>query len=239
MIRDILVTLKRYLIGHLTIYSLKAALAEQNLFGFYKQVNQRLLIIPDVGTELFRRYAMLKKRMQNAFQLKLVQMVVGEEITDIGGTYCMSLLYKKATIVNIDTEIVEEAKEKGLDAIRADIEDFDYPINEIIWGFEVLEHLKNPVKVLERLSGTFVFAVPYLYQSRIGLKRSKKSLPLTPANTHIFELSPKDWRMLFEFCGWKVAYDEIYLQYPKKNILLKHFWRKYDFEGFYGGILRK
>ena len=57
----------------------------------------------------------------------------------------------------------------------------------------------------------------------------------------IFELKPSDWELIFKHTGWEINYKNIFLQYPKKNPLrlLKSSWKKYDFEGFYGAILKR
>lgn len=54
-------------------------------------------------------------------------------------------------------------------------------------------------------------------------------------DVHIFELSPKDWKLLVEFSGWEVVSEKIYYQYPKWHWLYftKYLWKKFDFEGFY------
>jgi hypothetical protein len=61
--------------------------------------------------------------------------------------------------------------------------------------------------------------------------------------THIFELSPSDWDLIFRFSGWRIVKSVRYTQYPKSNInplsLLRYIWRKLDFDGFYGVILEK
>jgi hypothetical protein len=58
-------------------------------------------------------------------------------------------------------------------------------------------------------------------------------------NTHIFELCPEDWKLFFKFSGWRVVYDEILYQYPRRHPLriLNFLWKLSDFEGFYGAIL--
>ena len=60
-------------------------------------------------------------------------------------------------------------------------------------------------------------------------------------NTHIYELCPEDWKLIFTFSGWKVVYENIYYQYPRYGLFkfTKYLWKKKDFEGFYGVILKK
>jgi len=64
---------------------------------------------------------------------------------------------------------------------------------------------------------------------------------VVPENTHIFELAPNDWRLIFLHSGWEIVGEEIYRQYPSKCPLrlMKAYWKKCDFEGFYGAILRR
>ncbi len=41
--------------------------------------------------------------------------------------------------------------------------------------------------------------------------------------------------------GWDVVKEQIYLQYPKNSFLriTKPLWKRFDFEGFYGLILKR
>jgi len=76
-----------------------------------------------------------------------------------------------------------------------------------------------------------------LYHIRHNQKRN-----VNPENTHIFELSPEDWRLIFRHSGWAIEAERIYLQYPKRSLfsfLLKRYWRHYyPFVGFYGAVLK-
>jgi hypothetical protein len=60
-------------------------------------------------------------------------------------------------------------------------------------------------------------------------------------DNHIFEFSSEDWKLIFQFAGWKVVYERVYFQYPNKWIysLTKNAWKQNDFEGFYGVVLEK
>ena len=59
--------------------------------------------------------------------------------------------------------------------------------------------------------------------------------------THILELAPEDLKLLALHSGWKVVYDQIYRQYPKYGLMriMKPWWERFDFEGFYGMILTR
>jgi hypothetical protein len=54
-------------------------------------------------------------------------------------------------------------------------------------------------------------------------------------------LSPTDWKLLFQHAGWQVVNEAIYRQYPFWSVwlLLKPLWKKLDFEGFYGVLLKR
>ena len=246
--------------------SIERASKEQGL----KSLADKLIkIVPDI-TEQYSTfkvdnpYTEVKVRNQHAFQISLVNEVIGEfdkpTIVDIGdsaGThlqYIIGLHSKNKKIqclsVNLDAQAVEKIKQKGLEAVNARAEDLHkYNIKaDMFISFETLEHLMNPCHFLYELSiktnaKYLVITVPYLQNSRVGLHhiRGGGLRDVYAENTHIFELSPKDWKLLVKHSGWNVAQERIYLQYPKRGFLwiTKALWRRFDFEGFYGMILTK
>lgn len=151
--------------------------------------------------------------------------------------------------VNIDPIAVNKILSKGFDAKLCKAEELykKYQIKaDLLISFQMLEHLYDPISFLDsisenKVSDYFVITVPYLAQSRVGLYniRQNQIKKVFPENTHIFELSPDDWRLIFQHSGWRVVDELIYTQYPRKSLLalMKPFWKKYDFEGFYGVIL--
>jgi hypothetical protein len=153
--------------------------------------------------------------------------------------------------VNLDPIAVDKIASRGIRAILCRAEDLykNYKIKaDLILSFEMLEHLYDPVSFLNILSEKsvceyFVLTIPYLSQSRVGLHhiRHGQNRVVYPENTHIFELSPTDWKLIFQHAGWKVVNEAIYRQYPLWSvwILLKPLWKKLDFEGFYGVILKR
>jgi len=150
----------------------------------------------------------------------------------------------------MDGEAVKRIREKELEAICARAEDLASLSIEadVFLSFEMLEHLMNPCGFLRSLSEktnctAFVVTVPYLAQSRVGLYhvRYDQRRSVNPENTHIFELSPEDWRLIFRHSGWAIQAERTYLQYAERSIfrpLWKRYWRDCDFEGFYGAILK-
>jgi len=216
-------------------------------------------------------YAVNKVRSLHAFQMSLAIDAINlldehkknhPTIVDIGdssGThlqYLYSLLKGslRAISVNLDSVAVDKIRSKGFDAIKSRAEllhqhsDFKDRVN-IFLSYEMIEHLLDPISFLHAMATKsecdyFVVTVPYLRRSRIGLhqvRKPKSGMPFNAETTHIFELSPDDWDLVFKFAGWKIVKSIRYTQYPKKNpfTLLRYLWRKLDFDGFYGVILEK
>jgi hypothetical protein len=157
----------------------------------------------------------------------------------------------KFVSINIDQVAINKIRSKGIEAILCRAEELDekYAIKaDLFMSFETLEHLSDPLSFLDNISKKsiseyFVLTVPYLSRSRVGLHhiRNKQYREVIPENTHIFELSPDDWKLIFQHSGWNVLEERIYRQYPFWSwwILMKPIWKKFDFEGFYGAILKK
>ena len=156
----------------------------------------------------------------------------------------------KLVSVNLDTNAIKKIKEKGLEAIHSKAEELSkYNINpDLFMSYQTVEHLNSPITFLKSISQNsnceyFLLTVPYILNSRIGLEhiREKSENKVHAENIHIFELCPKDWKLLFKHSGWEVVKEKIYYQYPRMHPLriLKNTWAKYDFEGFYGVLLKK
>jgi len=244
--------------------SIEKASKEQDLKDLADKLAET---VPDITAQystfkIDNPYLRTKVRNQHAFQISLVHEIIGEfdkpmivDIGDSAGThlqYIMGLHPKKMQClsVNLDAQAVERIKQKGLEAVNARAEDLHkYNINaDIFLCFEMLEHLMDPCRFLHELSTKtnakyLVITVPYLQNSRVGLNhiRVEGLRDVYAENTHIFELSPKDWKLLAKHSGWNIAQERIYWQYPKKGFLwiTKALWRRFDYEGFYGMILTK
>jgi hypothetical protein len=153
--------------------------------------------------------------------------------------------------VNLEAAAVVRIRAKGGEALLCRAEELleNHRLKaDVLLLFETLEHLCDPVGFLDNLSRReaatyFVLTVPYVAQSRVGLHhiRHGQSKEVTPETTHIFELAPADWRLLFLHTGWQVMEESIFRQYPRWSPwrVMKPVWRKLDFEGFYGAILRR
>lgn len=247
--------------------SLDFAAKEQGL----KELAGRLQeIVPDIRDQytafkLDDPFYRAKARYQHAFQVSLVGKVINSfdnpvvvDIGDSAGTHAQYIirLYArpgreiKCLSVNSDAQAIQRIRQKGLEAIHARAEDLDsYHIGgDILLCFQTLEHLMDPCNFLHRLSPKttaeyLIITVPYLRKSALGLPhaRGARQTPSTAENTHIFELNPQGWKLIFKHSGWSVFSEQIYRQYPRKNIfyLTRSVWQRLDFEGFYGVILKK
>lgn len=151
--------------------------------------------------------------------------------------------------VNLDAVAVDKILSKGFEGKLCRAEELyeRYKIKaDLLISFQMLEHLYDPISFLDSISKNkvseyFVVTVPYLAQSRVGFYhiRQNQDEEVFPENTHIFELSPDDWKLIFRHSGWRVVEEMVYRQYPQRSFLrlMKPFWKRYDFEGFYGAVL--
>ncbi|MBW1676567.1 MAG: methyltransferase domain-containing protein [Deltaproteobacteria bacterium] len=187
-------------------------------------------------------------------------------VVDVGDSSGTHLIYLKSMLssdprfrssrlkflsVNMDPVAIEKIRSKGFDALLCRAEDLygKHQIKaDLLLSFEMLEHLNDPISFLSGISSRsvckyFVLTVPYLAQSRVGLHhiRQQQKRDVFPENTHIFELSPMDWKLIFQHSGWKIIDEMKYQQYPQRSVfrVTKSFWKRFDFEGFYGFILER
>lgn len=253
----------------LEIWSLDAAIREQGLCELQRRLEQIVPDLSQQYTSdhLDSKYLLLKVRGLHAFQVALASEAIQlmddakapltlVDIGDSAGTHLTYLqaLHKERKLrcvsVNVDEEAVRKIKGKGMEAVCAPAEDLvARGLNaDIYLSFEMLEHLWNPIRALRRLSEhtncrALVITVPYVSESRMGLHhiRGDRRQVHNPESTHIFELCPADWRLLFTHAGWSIRRQRLYLQYPRQGPLrvTKGVWKSLDFEGFWGAILER
>ena len=219
-------------------------------------------------TPSFNKYFELKRRGIQAFQCSLMLKAMNDfklgELTvcDIGDSAGTHMLYLKeltkgrfnidTVSVNLDSRAIEKIKARGLKAVFCRAEDLNLGDKKVdlFTSFEMVEHLHNPAIFFYRLAkkspcNKILITVPYLKKSRVGLHHVRHNInkKITAEEEHIFELSPEDWKLLFFHSGWKISYSKIYYQYPRKLPFISRFfaayWRRFDYEGFWGAILEK
>jgi hypothetical protein len=246
--------------------SLKYAINEQGLKDLVVKLEQ---LVPDINDqyssfEVNTPYLRTKVRGLHAFQISLINETIKDienpvivDIGDSAGTHLQYIIGLnsgnkniKCLSVNMDIKAVERIKNKGLEVIHARAEDLQsYNVNaDIFLCLETLEHLMNPCVFLHELSSKtnayyLIVTVPYLKRSRVGLHhiRWNNKDTVNAEKTHIFELNPDDWKLIVKHSGWFIVSERIYRQYPQWGILrlTKALWKKYDFEGFYGIVLKR
>ncbi len=246
--------------------SARSALREQ---GLARLAETLVTLVPDVSDqytthEVTGPYLETTVRGLHAFQISLVNAALSKVsnpfIVDMGDsagthlTYLLGLHGNGSSIrtlsVNMDEKAIERIHRRGLNAVKGRAEDLHaLAIDaDIFLRFETLEHLCDPCRFLHRLASEtkaqyLVITVPYVRRSRIGLHHIRRNLTgrVTAENTHLFELSPDDWKLLLRHSGWEAFIEKVYLQYPRRGIfrITKPLWRRRDFEGFYGAVLRK
>lgn len=257
----------RAVLERLQRYSISLAVREQGLSDLVERLAQIVPDLRHQYTsfEVDSSYLLLKVRGMHAFQMDLTNTAISSlcrssdpitvvDIGDSAGSHIQYIqaLHKERRLqcmsINIDVAAVRRIRDKGLQAEQLRAEEIGSRgfKADIFISFEMLEHLENPVQFLKDLSAqttcrAMVITVPYLEQSRVGLYHIRDGVrqPRTPERTHIFELSPTDWRLLLMHAGWKVQEERLYLQYPKRGLLrlMKPLWKALDFEGFWGAVL--
>lgn len=207
------------------------------------------------GMHVFQCFLMLKALDNLALKDRLV-------VVDIGDSAGTHMLYLKELTrgkfdidtlsVNLDPRAIDKIKARGLNALLCHAEELDLRERKVnlFVSFEMLEHLHNPANFLRRLAkksqgNRIVISVPYVRNSRVALYhiRNKLFKSVFSEEEHIFEFSPDDWSLLMAHSGWKVIYSKIYYQYPRRIPIfsngLASYWRRADFEGFWGAILER
>jgi hypothetical protein len=217
----------------------------------------------------YERYWERKLRGLHAFQIQAaldaLEVIGGGNrvLADIGDSSGNHAIYLQALApkgriarvvsVNLDPVAVEKVRAKGGDAILARAEEMDLEgiAPDLFFSFEMVEHLTDPLRFLHRLAEKgradhLLMTVPYRKTSRFGgaeLQGPENRLPasMTAEELHLFELNPADWLRLARLAGWKPIFERRYVQYPRRHPLrlTQPLWRRLDFEGFWGVLLKR
>lgn len=261
----------REIVELISRWSIRAALSQngyRELVGKLREIVPDISNQESSEKETFNDYWELKRRALQAFQCTMMLRALERFpsgnliVADIGDSAGTHMLYLKElakdkfeidTIsVNLDPRAIEKIRARGLTAILSRAEDLDLGEKHIdlFTSFQMVEHLHNPANFFRRIAkrsacNRMVITLPYLKNSRVGLHhtRNKTNKPFFAEDEHIFELSPADWTLLLLHAGWRVAYSEIYYQYPRRlpvvSQILSWYWRTTDYEGFWGAILER
>jgi hypothetical protein len=217
----------------------------------------------------YQRYWERKMRGLHAFQASFMLDAVahvggtGLVLADIGDSSGNHALYLKALApsgvvervvsVNLDPVAVEKVRAKGGDSVlcRAEELNLEGIRPDLFMTFEMVEHLSDPMRFLHRLavagsSEYLLMTVPWRRDSRFGgvdvrLPLDRLPARLTAEEVHIYEFCPEDWLLMARFAGWLPEFQRYYRQYPTRSPLAvtRPLWRKLDFEGFWGVLLKR
>jgi 2-polyprenyl-3-methyl-5-hydroxy-6-metoxy-1,4-benzoquinol methylase len=133
------------------------------------------------------------------------------DIGDSNGLFLRSLK-KDGISVNISDETTRYLKSKGLEVVKADIEHLPFRQGSIdlVLSFETLEHVKNPVLVLEEVervcTNSCILSVPYVentYINRAGNEYGERFFL-----HHIFEFNPADFKNIVKLTPLSLVRDE-------------------------------
>ncbi|AVM75602.1 methyltransferase domain-containing protein [Magnetospirillum gryphiswaldense] len=219
--------------------------------------------------EEYRRYWEIKMRGLHAFQVQMMLDSIdavggnGLVLADIGDSSGNHGLYLRAMVtegkvervvsVNLDPVAVEKVRAKGGDSILCRAEELDLQgiRPDLFMTFEMVEHLTDPIRFLHRLAEAgsaehLLMTVPHRRYSRFGgvdlrLGLDRMPLRMTAEEVHIYEFCPADWLLLARFAGWVPVFTRLYRQYPCRSplVVTKPLWRRLDFDGFWGVLLRR
>jgi len=219
--------------------------------------------------ETFNDFWEFKRRALQSFQCNLMLKTLKYfspgriAVADIGDSAGTHMLYLRrlagdeydidSLSVNLDPGAIKKIESRGLKATRCRAENLGLGEEkfDMIVSFQMVEHLHNPAVFFRRLAKNsvcdrLVITVPYVKSSRVGLhhvRANNQMDTLSAEEVHIFELNPNDWSLLMLHSGWRVIYQKIYYQYPRKwpviSQILSLYWRVVDYEGFWGVILEK
>ncbi len=241
--------------------------------GSYQNLYQRLCdILPELNVELsefdYNKSVKNQERICHVCQceifLKFIDLLTDQEkinVVDIGDNSGKQITYFKNLVtgkdinglsVNLDPHVVKAMKQKGFEAILCRAEDLDLEDRKIdtFCTFSMIEHLHDPVGFLYKLatkgnSEYLIIGTPYYRNSRVGLwdVKHRKNKIRKAETTHIFELSPTDWALLFQHSGWQVIHENITYYYPFRKTpigcLFAAIWRFLDTEGYYCVLLKR
>lgn len=94
--------------------------------------------------------------------------VVGRAVVDLGcgtgyGSFILSFLAERVIGLDVDEEAIEFARSqfRGVEFLVCDLEAMDeLPAADVYVAFEILEHLKKPKALAEKIRGHLVWSLP-------------------------------------------------------------------------------
>ena len=174
----------------------------------YDANNPHDVILLDLQMSFYnQRYDFVKKHITERAKILEIGDVNGFNIENFGNDQSLS-----ANFVDFSDNIKNRFKVMNVNNGVATDETFEYGMM-----FETLEHIHNPILVLNRMldickNGLFL-SVPYVRKTVVKLNLD---------GGHVFELSPEDYRKIFDYYGITVI-DYTVCNVLKLDILTKPF----------------
>jgi len=251
-------------IDTISIKAIHHMVASNGDMGVLWDLSQKL--IPDLrqhfSEHVESREVELRIRLLIVFETMFVKRIISDylqknkkcsyaDIGDSDGSVRLLLGHTKfnnlSTVgINLQPQAVEKMRRRGLAAICADALSIgDQGIKyDIVSVFETLEHVSDPIGFLSKIrkvvNHRLLISVPLIRRSRVNLAYTGNQWPTdkkpTVENTHIFELSSKDWEKIFLHTGWRIDYETRLMMFPSSliyRIILQTYWRMISFEGFW------
>lgn len=164
-------------------------------------------------------------------------------VLDVGASSGIFLesISKKGTALNLSKKCINFMDKRGIAAIQDNAEYIDLPDNsfDYVVSFQCLEHLPNPIKVLNefgRLAKKKVFiSIPYtektkIYDLNYGIKLKKESWKvkgdIACGSGHIFEFSTEDFKKILTFTNLEYKYN-FPLLYFENNTPYRRWYNQY------------
>lgn len=196
-------------------------------------------MVPRKGTMLMLKY-FIAKRVE--LVLESVPDMEHKSLLDVGATSDLLFRYfnKRGVGLNVSPQSVEYMKTQGIEAVVGDAESLRYEDKsfDILFCFQTLEHLENPVRALREFA-------------RVTREKLFMTIPATPTTKlctfepttrgrhrwHTFEFCDSDFRKLVKRVGLRVIrHVSIYPFGQARNFRQRLFVKRWGwhpwFEGF-------
>ncbi len=204
---------------------------------------------PDVYLHQLRYYwyySFFRRKFPDLFDTNTTVLDVGDTSGNL-----IEALNKKGTILNINKECIDWVEKKGIRGILGNAENIDLPEKsfDYVMCFQMLEHVPNPLKVLNelaRIAKKRVFlSIPLveqtiIYNKDFWLKELRDSWKETdPRNVdcHIFEFSTQDLKNLLSFTSLEYVMNTP-IFYFKNNTPKRIFYNQY-FKSYFNFFVLK
>jgi SAM-dependent methyltransferase len=151
-------------------------------------------------------------------RIQFIQECVGKQkiptVVDLGdsnGLFIRSV-NARGISVNISEQTARYLKKKGLEVVRADVEHLPFKNNsiDVMFFFQTLEHVKNPVSVLEETGRvckkSLILSIPFVNETHINRYHFDDGKPFY--QHHIFEFNPADFKNILKLTPFSMKLEK-------------------------------